>query len=239
VARKHALFIDPNCQVETIVGRLPQDEVVSAVIRADIAIGCTDQQHSRLALSDLAVRYLLPAIDCGVLLEGQAGNVSALVIQIVRFLSVDPCALCRGMITPHTISQELMSDRERKLRQEEAESALERGENPHQYWHREAQLDTVGFLTTTAGAMAAGYAIGWLSGRFEPPFSRLQMNLIAEYLDVTNAVQTPRQECACRRIQGFADQAAGDAFLSAPAHWPPAQRIRVPNISRKQISDKK
>jgi len=239
VARKHALSIDPNCQVEPIVGRLPQAEVVNAVIRADIAIGCTDQQHSRLALSDLAVRYLLPAIDCGVLLEGQAGNISALVIQIVRFLSFDPCALCRGMIIPRTISQELMSANERKLRQEEAERALMRGENPHQYWHREAQIDTVGFLTTTAGAMAAGYAIGWLSGRFEPPFSQLQMNLIAQYFDVTNTVQTPRQECACHRIRGFADQAAGDAFVSPPTHWPPAQRIRVPDTSRKETSDEK
>jgi hypothetical protein len=39
-------------------------------------------------------------------------------------------------------------------------------------------------LTTAAGALAAGYAIGWLTDRFPPPFSTLQMNLVTSYLDV-------------------------------------------------------
>lgn len=225
VARDHVLAIDPSCQVEAIIGRLPQNEVVEAVIRADVAVGCTDRQHSRLALSDIAVRYLVPTIDCAVALEGADGAVTAQLIQVVRFLSADPCALCRGMIVPNTISQELMSEEERKLRREEAEQAQTRGENPDQYWHREAQLNTVGFLTTMAGSMAAGYAIGWLTGRFEPPFSRLQMNLLSKDLDVTDSGEIPRGECACRRIRGWSDQAAADAFLTAPLHWLAPQRL--------------
>lgn len=225
VAREHVLAIDPTCQVEAIIGRLPQKEVVDAVIRADLAVGCTDQQHSRLALSDIAVRYLVPVIDCGVALEGANGAVTAQVIQIVRFLAADPCALCRGMILPATISQELMSEEERGLRRAQAEDARTRGENPNQYWRREAQLNTVGFLTTTAGSMAAGYAMGWLTGRFDPPFSRLQMNLLGRDLDVTDSAEIPRAECACRRIRGWADQANADAFLNAPAHWDAARWI--------------
>lgn len=225
VARSHVLAIDPSCKVEAIVGRLPQDEVVDAVIRADLMVGCTDRQHSRLALSDIAVRYLVPAIDCAVALEGANGAVTAQVIQIVRFLSSDPCALCRGMIVPSTISQELMSEEERKLRQDNAEQARLRGENPYQYWHREAQLNTVGFLTTMAGSMVAGYAIGWLTGRFEPPFSRLQMNLLAEGFDVTDSAEIPRVECSCRKIRGWSYQAIAEAFLSAPSHWPEPRRV--------------
>jgi molybdopterin/thiamine biosynthesis adenylyltransferase len=225
VARNHVLAIDPSCQVEAIIGRLPQNEVVDAVIRADLTVGCTDRQHSRLALSDIAVRYLVPTIDCAVALEGADGAVTAQVIQLVRFLSADPCALCRGMIVPNTISQELMSEEERRLRQEEAKQAQLRGENSTQYWHREAQLNTVGFLTTMAGSMAAGYAIGWLTGRFEPPFSRLQMNLLSKDLDVTDSAEIPRAECACRRIRGWSDQSTADAFLTVPLHWPAVQRL--------------
>ncbi len=225
VARKHVLAIDSSCRVEAIIGRLPQNEVVDAIIRADVIVGCTDRQHSRLALSDVAVRYLVPTIDCAVALEGADGAVTAQVIQLVRFLSADPCALCRGMIVPHTISQELMSDEERKLRQEEAKQAQLRGENPNQYWHREMQLNTVGFLSTMAGSMAAGYAIGWLTGRFEPPFSRLQMNLLSKDLDVTDSAEIPRPECACRRIRGWSDQSAADAFLTVPLHWPAVQLL--------------
>jgi molybdopterin/thiamine biosynthesis adenylyltransferase len=223
VARDHVLAIDPSCKVEGIIGRLPQAEVVDAVIRADVAVGCTDQQYSRLALSDIAVRFLVPTIDCGVALEGSEGSVTAQIIQIIRFLSTDPCALCRGMIVPSTISQELMSEEERELRREEAERALVQGENPNQYWRREPQLNTVGFLTTMAGSMAAGYAIGWLTGRFIPPFSRLQMNLLAKDLDVTDSAEIPRAECACRRIRGWSDQARADAFLTVPPHWPTAR----------------
>ena len=39
------------------------------------------------------------------------------------------------------------------------------------------------------GAMLAGYAIGWLTGRFDPPFERLQMNFVAPFLDVTDLPQ--------------------------------------------------
>lgn len=220
VAREHILSIDPTCAVEAIVGRLPQDGVLDAVIRADVAIGCTDREHSRLALGDLAVRYLVPSLDCGVLLEGKDGFVSAQVIQLVRFLSTDPCPLCRQMVASNTISQELMSESEKKLRKYEAELARMRGENANQYWQDEMQLNTVGFLTTMAGSMVAGYAIGWLTDRFDPPFSRLQMNLLAKYFDVTDSPETARKDCACRRIRGWSDQALVDAFVSAPSHWP-------------------
>jgi molybdopterin/thiamine biosynthesis adenylyltransferase len=116
VAQQHVKQIDPTCEFQGIIGALPQAEVVDAVLRADVVVGCTDSQHSRLALSDLAVRYLLPAIDCGVMLEGADGTVSGQIAQFVRFLAADPCGLCRGMIIPERLKQELMDQREREQR---------------------------------------------------------------------------------------------------------------------------
>src|SRR4051794_6911384 len=84
---------------------------------------------------------------------------------------------------------------------------------------REPQLNTVGYLTTAAGALAAGYAIGWLTDRFSPPFSTLQMNLVAPYLDVTDLDPQPRPHYACRKVRSWAGQAAADAPVPAPAHW--------------------
>jgi len=49
--------------------------------------------------------------------------------------------------------------------------------------------------------MTAGYAIGWLTRRFEPPFERLQMNLSARFLDVTNSVAMFDPECTCRLLK--------------------------------------
>ena len=225
VARNHVRAIDPKIEVDAIVGRLPQREVVDAVMTADVAIGCTDRQHSRLALSDLTFRYLLPAIDCGVLLEGKDGAVTGQVAQLVRFRAADPCALCRDMIEPQRVAQELMSKGERARRRAAARDAQMRGDDPNQYWDDVPQLYTVGYLTTTVGALAAGYAIGWLTGRFDPPFERLQMNFVAPFFDTCDDPQSQRPDCPCAKFRGWADQAGGDALITAPDHWPLSRRI--------------
>lgn len=220
LARAHVMSIDPSCHVEAYVGALPQKEILDVVVACDVTLGCTDQQHSRLALSDLAVRYLMPSIDCGVMLEGRAGSITGQIVQIIRFLAEDPCALCRNLVVPARLAQELMSPEERARRRIAASNARERGDDPNPYWHEETQLNTVGYLTTTAGAMAAGYVVGWLTGRFDPPFERLQLNMAARFLDVTDSKDVPREDCVCRRVRGWADQAIGDALITPPSHWP-------------------
>jgi ThiF family len=225
LARRHIHSINPACRVTAIHGALPQAEVLDAVLHADVVLGCTDQQHSRAALSDLAARYLVPVLDVGVSLEGDAGHMSGLIVQLTRFLAEDPCVYCRGMVRPAKIAKELMSPAEQQLRQAAARAAQERGDQGGAYWHDDPQLNTVGFLTTAAGGMAAGYVIGWITGRFELPFERLQMNLAAPYLDVTNTTADDipaRATCGCRRAHGQADQGGADAFINPPAHWPPS-----------------
>lgn len=224
VARELVHQIDPSIEVIALQGRLPQPDVVDALMSSNIALGCTDQQHSRLALSDLAFRYLVPAIDCGVVLEGQDGTITGQVGQFVRVLAADPCVLCRDMIDPRRVAQELMSGEERARRAAAAAEAEIRGDDPDPYWQRERQIDTVGYLTSAVGAMLAGYAIGWLTKRFDPPFERLQMNFVAPFLDVTDLRQEQRSECACARFRGWADQANAEALVSSPSHWPPVLR---------------
>lgn len=222
VAREHVFAIDPDIEVVACIGRIPQSEVVDLLVTADIAIGCTDRQHSRLALSDIATRYLLPAIDCGVLLEGDEGHVTGQIMQLVRFLPSDPCALCRKMVDLVRVAQEMMSDQERQARQAAAAEAARAGIDGGQYWSREPQLNTVGYLTTAAGSLAAGQAIGWLTGRFGPRLSRLQMNLSEPFFDVTEPTDEPRPSCACRRSRGWADQGGADALIWPATHWPKA-----------------
>lgn len=225
IAKEHILSINPDCQVTAIQGRLPQPDVVDSIVTADVLIGCTDQQHSRLALSDVAVRYLVPAIECNVTFEGNRGRITGQVIQLVRFLPSDPCALCRNMTDPTLLAQELMSDEEREQRRIAARRARARGHSGSHYWVNQPQLNTVGYLTTAAGGMAAGYAIGWLTGTFEPPFERLQMNLSQPYFDVTDSSAEPQEACACRKIRGTADQGQIEALLSAPPHWPAPSHV--------------
>jgi len=225
LARRHVLSIDPSCDVAAYIGALPQKDIVDAIVSADIALGCTDQQHSRLALSDIAIRYLIPCLDCGVTIEGNEGLVSAQVLQIIRFLASDPCALCRGIVNPVRVAQELTSPQDRARRRAAAANAQKAGFDGSAYWRDTPQLNTVGYLTTMAGAMLAGYAVGWLTGRFDAPFERLQLNLTGKFLDVTDSVDVPRADCSCRQMRGKADQAADRALISSPSHWAAPQAI--------------
>lgn len=225
VARDHVRAIDSKIRVDALVGALPQPEVVDAVVGCDVALGCTDKHHSRLALAELAYRYLLPAIDTGVAMEGAGGQVTGQCIQLVRFLCADPCATCSRMISFHKVTQELMPEAERAARQAAARAALDRNEDPNAYWRDEPQINTVGYVTSAAGSLAAGYAIGWLTGRFDPPFSRLQVNLSQPLLDTTDDREPAQSGCACRSLRGWADQGAHGAVISPPPHWPPVRRL--------------
>lgn len=223
VALRHVRSIDDTIRVTAYKGRLPQRRILQALVQADVILGCTDQQHSRLALSDIALRYLIPAIDCGVAMEGREGKVSAQVAQLVRFLSTDPCALCRDMIAPQTIAQELMSPEE-KARRRAAAAVAEPGD-ANAYWREMPQLNTVGYLTTVAGSLAAGYAMGWVTGRFDMPFARLQMDMMASHMGTVEIDDQRREDCACQGLRGTADQSAADSLVSAPSHWPDPELV--------------
>lgn len=225
LARDHVRAIDRSIAVEAYVGSLPQREILDAVITANVLLGCTDQQHSRLAVADVAIRYLVPSLDCGVLLEGESGRVTGQIAQILRVLPADPCPWCREMVVPQRVTQELMSETERAQRRLAADAARARGEEADPYWQDGPQLNTVGYHTTMVGAMTAGYAIGWLTGRFDAPFGRLQMNLVAPLLDVTDVDVSARPDCMCRRIRGRADQGVADALITPPSHWPAARAV--------------
>lgn len=220
LARDHVRAIDPDIEVIAFEGRLPQPEIVAETARADVIVGCTDQHTSRLAVSDMARRYLVPAIDCGGLIEGANGRVTGQIIQLVAFRPDDPCPLCRGMIDPVRVKQELMSKAERERLLTQAQSSA-----PPPEAHEIPQIDTVGYITTVSGTLAAGYAIGWLTGRFDPPFERLQMNLIADCLDVTNRPQRPLPSCSCQDSRGRGDLGVHMAPFAVPDHWKPARRI--------------
>lgn len=220
LARDHVRQIDPDIDVVAYEGRLPQPEIVAEVMQADILVGCTDQHTSRMALSDMARRYLVPAIDCGGLIEGADGRVTGQIIQLVVFRPDDPCPVCRGMIDPVRVRQELMSAEERQAIKEAAQ-----GDDVPPEAHEIPQIDTVGYITTVSGTLAAGYAIGWLTGRFDPPFERMQMNLIADCLDVTNRPQKHKPDCTCRHVRGLGDGGEAMAPFAIPDHWKPARLL--------------
>jgi molybdopterin/thiamine biosynthesis adenylyltransferase len=223
VARELVHSIDASTRFTAVFGRLPQAEVLDAVADANVILGCTDQHSSRVALSDIATRYLIPTIDTGALMEGSGGHVTGQVGQLTRFLPADRCVYCRGMVDSVRVSQELMSPEERRQRREAADAALRDGRDPNPYWRQTPQINTVGHLTSVVGALAAGYAIGWITGAFVPPFERMQLDLCAPLLGTVECEPPRSGDCICRTAQGSADQGLDGAISTVPQHWPPAR----------------
>lgn len=168
--------VNPSAKVKMLVGNVLDDRVIDELLRCDIVLGCTDTLHGRAALGDLAALYLIPVIDVGVRAHGRSGKVTAQLVDITRLGPGDPCPFCLDRIDANALSAELMSEEERQDRREAAAAAIRRGEDGTAYWGGDApQLPTVGYLTTVAGSLAAGYALNWLLGTAEMPQQALSI----------------------------------------------------------------
>jgi hypothetical protein len=219
--------INPAARVTTFVGNILHPNVLDELLRCDLVLGCVDSYHGRVALSDLAAHYLLPSLDVGIGMDGKGGRVTEQLVDMTQFSPDLPCAFCRDRIDSAELAQELMTDEERKAREQAAERAAARGDDPDQYWRRRTrQLHTVGYLTTAAGATAAGYAEGWLTGAFSPPHPSFQFDIGQERLGCVAPPQERNPSCRCGSQLGWSDQARSYRNVALPRHWPARAVLR-------------
>ena len=219
--------INPSARVTTFVGNILHENVFHELLRCDLVLCCVDSYHGRVALSDFASHHLLPSIDIGIAMNGKDGRLTEQVVDLTRFSPDLPCAFCRERVDSTALAQELMTDAERGERMKEAERAAERGDDPDQYWrNRPRQLHTVGYLTTTAGAMAAGYAEGWLTGAFEMPHESFQFDVGRERLGCVAPPQGRKPGCRCGSLVGWGEAARSYRNVAIPRHWSPRAVLR-------------
>lgn len=212
--------INPAVRVTTFVGNILHDNVVDELLRCDVLLGTTDSFHGRAALSDLSSHYLLPSIDVGVLMDGEKGKVTTQLVEFNRYSPELPCAFCSGLIDGASMSEELMTEAEREERRRAAMAAKARGDDADQYWKgRPRQLNTVGYLTTAAGGLAAGYVEGMLTGAFEMPHDRFQFDIGQPRLAAVVPARERHPECSCGTRIGWATQASSYRSVLLPPHW--------------------
>jgi hypothetical protein len=201
------------------VGNVLQDNVLDELLRCDCLAGSVDTQHGRAVFSDLAQHFLLPTLDVGLLMDGKLGKVTDQLIEFNQWSPELSCAFCDDRIDGRQLSYELMTDQEKREREELARLAEIRGDNPDGYWRRPRQLHTVGYLATTAGAMAAGYIEGWLTGTFLPPHPTFQFDIAQLRLGVVAPPRIRSTECTCGRHVGWGDLARSYRNVALPPHW--------------------
>lgn len=211
--------INPDIEVVVIQGNCLQDRVYEELIHADIVLGCTDTNHGRGGLGELAYRYLAPALQVNVVLETGPDILTGQVVQFTRYRPGKPCAYCRDQIDAGRMAQEFMPEDEKERRKASAAAAVARGERGDPYWRDEPVIPTVGALTTLAGELAANFAVGMLTETFSPPGDFLEMNLLAQDFGVMSLDLECDKACACSTERGFADQSPRGRLHVPPAHW--------------------
>ena len=212
--------INPAARVTALVGNILHENVFHELLRCDLVLCCVDSYHGRVAISDFASHHMLPSIDVGLAMNGKNGRLTEQVVDLTRYSPDLPCAFCRGRIEAAELAQEVMSDGEREERKRQAEQAADRGEDPDQYWRsRPRQIHTVGYLTTTAGALAAGYAEGWLTGAFEMPHESFQFDIGRERLGCVAPPQGRIEGCRCLSLTGWGEAARPYRNVALPIHW--------------------
>jgi molybdopterin/thiamine biosynthesis adenylyltransferase len=211
--------INPNANVTCIAGNILQPLARDHVVGVDLIICGTDTNHSRTAISELAYRYLVPAIDVGVVFESTNGSVTAEIGRLTFYSPGNPCAHCLGLVDPWRATVELMSDEEKDRRRREAKEAELRADNAGAYWKDVPEIPTVGHFTSMAGALVASYAIGWLTGKFAPPHRYFEFNILAPGFDYVGFNAPSRSQCYCETMIGHADQGAHASMISAPSYW--------------------
>ncbi len=225
VVRDLIMAINPKANVTCIAGNILQPLARDHVIGADLIICGTDTNHSRTAISELAYRYLVPAIDVGVVFESKNKSVTGEIARLTFYSPGGPCAHCLGLVDSWRATVELMSEEEKDRRRREAAEAGLRGGNAGAYWKDLPEIPTVGHFTSMAGALAASYAIGWLTAKFTPPHRYFEFNILAPGFDYVGFDAPCRSGCYCENLIGYADQGAHARLISAPQHWPDASLI--------------
>lgn len=110
-----------------------------------------------------------------------------------------------------------MSEAEREERQRAAAEAVRRGVDGEQYWGGAPPKElTIGYMTTTIGAMQAGYAEGWITGASLMPHQRFQFDLGMPFLGAVSVDKLRKPECSFNRTKGLSDQAGADRSVSRP-----------------------
>lgn len=225
VVRELIKEINPKANVTCIVGNILQPLARDHVVGTDLVICCTDTNHSRTAVSELAYRYLVPAIDVGVVFESNNGLMTGEIGRVTVYSPGAPCAYCLGLVDSWRATVELMSEEEKERRRREAKEAEKRGDNADAYWKDVPEIPTVGHFTSMAGALAASYAIGWLTGKFTPPHRYFEFNILAPGFDYVGFDAGCRPGCSCETLIGYADQGAHASLISAPTHWAAAELL--------------
>lgn len=101
-------------EIEAVRGSILHASTARRLRMCDVVFGCTDQELPRLILGRLSVRYLIPVLDMGVLIDSDQGLLRGIHGRITRLAPGTACLLCRQRISPTRLRAESLPPEERR-----------------------------------------------------------------------------------------------------------------------------
>jgi hypothetical protein len=114
IAHSAVKAINPNAQVESIVGDVVDPAVAARLTEADFIFCCTDSMASRALINQLAYQYLIPAIDMGVAIRVAGGHVASVTGRVQMLAPGLGCLVCGDGLDGDQVRWEMMSAAQRR-----------------------------------------------------------------------------------------------------------------------------
>jgi molybdopterin/thiamine biosynthesis adenylyltransferase len=113
IAKAHLDQIDLGGTVIAYASHVTREETARRLRDCDVVMGCTDKELPRAILTQLAIKYHLPVLDMGVLIDSQEGLIRGVFGRVTTLMPGEACLFCRGRISPEQIRVEALSKEER------------------------------------------------------------------------------------------------------------------------------
>jgi molybdopterin/thiamine biosynthesis adenylyltransferase len=207
VVRDHLVALAPDIDIIVFSSAITRRETAIELTECDVVFGCTDDNAGRLILSRLATYFVVPVIDCGVLLSsGSAGALTGIDGRVTTLIPGQACLVCRNRVDLKRAAADLLTPGERERRIDEGYApALGRVE------------PAVVTFTTAVASFAVSELLERLIG-YGPEPRPSEMLLRAHEREISTNVCEPLSRHYCHGSSGRLGLGPTEPFLEQT--WP-------------------
>jgi len=206
IAKRELDRIGLATRIEAIAEHITDEESARQLRACDVVFACTDKQIPRAILMQLALKYSLPVIDLGVLIDSKEQHIRGVHGRVTTLLPGEACLYCRGRISPEVMRVEALPphERENQIREGYAPELVGPAAAVIPFTSAVASIAVSEFLHRLTGFMGAERVSSELLIAFD--LSRIRTNRVA-----------PREDCQCSDRAGWA---RGDESPFLGMAWP-------------------